>query len=129
MDGICTLYNPKAWRLMEEVSIPLESGEEGKVIVGAVTITTLQMCLPPNRGEHVALVCANAHVGWERNEKWMEILIVEMGSKFFICALFRVCFSRRFHSSEYCKPFHCKTCRYLLFLFSHNCFSSYLIVI
>ena len=65
------------WRLLDAKSIPLESGEEGKVIVGAVTITTLQM-LGHRGAEHVALVAANAHVGWERDPHWMEVLIHEL---------------------------------------------------
>jgi len=46
--------------------------------VGAVTITTLQMVSHNSRLENVALVAANAHVGWERDPKWMEVMILEL---------------------------------------------------
>jgi len=78
LDGICTLYDPTKWRLVDSKAIPLESGEEGKLIVGAVTITTLQMLGPQQRAERVALVACNAHVGWERDSMWMEKVIQEL---------------------------------------------------
>jgi len=74
-DGLCTLWNPQLWRSVAFTTVPLEHREAGKLIVGAISVTTLQMLGPHGNPEPLSLVVANAHVGWERDANWVESLV------------------------------------------------------